>query len=83
MSSCVVCEAAAKLVLCSKCQRSYDRMTKRTHDIASIIEWAAGRAKSALRDEYGWFFSTAPHAYDCRFWRRGKSHGPCTCGGKL
>lgn len=24
----------------------------------------------------------AGHAYDCRYWREGKSHGPCSCGGR-
>jgi len=22
----------------------------------------------------------ACHSYECRFWRMGKRHGPCTCG---
>lgn len=49
MNLCVVCESEAKLVLCPKCQRSYDRMTKRMHDIASIIEWAAKQTRKAER----------------------------------
>lgn len=24
----------------------------------------------------------AVHTYDCRYWRRGASHGPCVCGGE-
>lgn len=24
----------------------------------------------------------AVHQYDCRYWREGKKHGPCTCGAR-
>jgi len=24
----------------------------------------------------------AVHEYECRYWREGKSHGPCTCGAR-
>lgn len=78
--TCVVCESEAKAFLCKKCQRSYDRMTKRTHDIASVIEWAAKQARKAMR----WRYLVAEvHTYGCPAWRIGiGKRGPCTCGGK-
>lgn len=34
----------------------------------------------SLLNEPGVSHPTAAHKYECRYWREGKSHGPCTCG---
>lgn len=41
-----------------------------TEDLVSIL------------NEPGVSRPTGGHSYECRYWREGKSHGPCTCGGR-
>lgn len=53
---CVVCEApVVRRVLCPACSRSYDRIRADSQDVhedvieATVIAWAADRARRALR----------------------------------
>ncbi len=36
----------------------------------------------SLLNQPGVSHPEAVHKYDCRYWRSGKSHGPCTCGAR-
>jgi hypothetical protein len=46
------------------------------HDVSRVI------VKGPERYNYGYVVlnATAVHTHDCKYWRLGKSHGPCTCG---
>lgn len=46
-AKCVVCNLDQRngLLMCRRCRRSYDRMVKTNCDVASVLVWAAKRAR--------------------------------------
>lgn len=43
------------------------------HRLDRVIAWSPEGGRVILA-------ATAVHAHECRYWRTGKSRGPCTCG---
>lgn len=51
MYPCLVCEGPTKTAgdMCPACCRSYDRMNQKDSTMYALIDWAAKRARAALR----------------------------------
>jgi hypothetical protein len=61
------------VALCPRCAQG-------DHDEAPALRAEIARLREALTME-GVMWLRAFHAYGCPYWRGGKSHGPCSCGG--
>jgi len=66
--------------MCSTC--AADATRKTVYEAASERQGAAQNELIALLKLPGVCRPEAVHTYECRYWREGKSHGPCTCGAR-